>query len=183
MARTCGAWADKENILLGDFASRYGHLSVIPRWLTSALACAVALAVLVPPACGAQRARDTTHHTRGTKVLVSNWPPDSIPLAIWKQMHSPENMEASAPEWGVPFPRNIVVVMFQEETSRTYKQRAIDAIRGTVVGGVALCRGGYYYVRIPDDGTSRPLFRAIKKLKTFRQVQSATPELPQISPL
>ena len=52
-----------------------------------------------------------------------------------------------------------------------------------VVGGARLGRGGYYYIRIEDDGTSAPLFRAIRKLKSFPQVQSATPELPDISPL
>ena len=120
-----------------------------------------------------------------TKVWprVPSWPPDSIPIATWKQIHLPENMEDSAPEWGARFPRNIVLVLFREETSRADKQQAIDAIRGTVVGGVAVRRGGYYYVRIPDDGTARPLFRAIAKLKSFPQVQSATPELPELQML
>lgn len=89
-------------------------------------------------------------------------------------------MEQSAPEWGAPFPRNIVLVMFREEASRHQKQQAIDAINGVVVGGTPLSKGGVYYVRIPDDGTSRPLFRAIKKLRSFRQVELASPELPEV---
>jgi hypothetical protein len=92
-------------------------------------------------------------------------------------------MEQSAPEWGTPFPRNIVVVLFQEPTSRSEKQHAIDAIQGIVVGGAPIGKGGFYYVRITDDGTSRPLFRAIQTLKSFPQVESASPELPDISPL
>jgi hypothetical protein len=92
-------------------------------------------------------------------------------------------MEESAPEWSTPFPRNIVVVMFQEPAARDEKQRAVDAIQGVVVGGARLGKGGYYYIRVQDDGTSAPLFRAIRKLKSFPQVQFATPELPDISPL
>ena len=91
-------------------------------------------------------------------------------------------MEQSAPEWSTPFPRNIVLVMFREQTSRDEKQRAIDAIHGVVVGGAPLGKGGVYYVRVPDDGTSRPLFRAIEKLKEFPQVELASPELPAIGP-
>jgi hypothetical protein len=116
-------------------------------------------------------------------ALVPDSPPDSIPVAAWNALHSPWNMEKSAAEWSTPFPRNIVVVMFQEQTSRDEKQRAVDAINGVVVGGAPVGRGGYYYIRIQDDGTSAPLFRAIRRLKSFRQVQSATPELPDISPL
>lgn len=98
-------------------------------------------------------------------------------------MYSPGNMEDSAPEWSAPFPRNIVLVMFQEQASRVEKQRDIDAIQGVVVGGAPIGKGGFYYVRITDDGTSKPLFRAIDKLKSFPQVEAASPDLPDVSPL
>lgn len=130
-------------------------------------------------ACNAQ----TAHQRRNMVSVVPDLPPDSVPTAIWNEIHSPANMEKDAPEWSAPFPRNIVLLMFQERTTRDEKQHAIDAIHGLVVGGAPLRRGGYYYVRIRDDGTSRPLFRAIEKLKSFPQVQLATPELPDVSPL
>jgi hypothetical protein len=91
-------------------------------------------------------------------------------------------MEQSAPEWSAPFPRNLVLVVFREQASRLEKQRAIDAIHGVVIGGVPVGKGGYYFVRIPDDGTSRPLFQAIKRLQSFPQVELASPELPELSP-
>jgi len=90
-------------------------------------------------------------------------------------------MEDSAPEWSAPFPRNIVLVMFQDGAARDAKQQATDAVQGVVIGGAPLSKGGYYYIRIPDDGTSRPLFRAIKILQSFPQVELATPELPAIN--
>ncbi|HSD31940.1 MAG TPA: hypothetical protein VLB49_08530 [Gemmatimonadales bacterium] len=115
--------------------------------------------------------------------LVPDSPPDSIPMSAWEAMYAPKNMEPPGVEWARPFPRNIVVVLFREETSRIDKQRAIDSIQGVVVGGEPIGRGGYYYVRIPDDGTSRPLFRAIETLKSLPQVETASPVLPASDPL
>jgi hypothetical protein len=89
-------------------------------------------------------------------------------------------MEQPTPEWGAPFPRNIVLVGFKWQASRQQKQEAIDAINGVVVGGTPISPGGVYYVRIPDDGTSRPLFRAIKKLRSLPQVKLASPDLPEL---
>lgn len=132
-------------------------------------------------ACNTHQAPRPVLERTDVMTLVPDSPPDSVPAAIWNAIHSPPNMEQSAPEWSVPFPRNIVLVMFQEQTPRDEKQRAIDAIHGVVVGGAPLGKGGYYYIRIPDDGTSRPLFRAIQKLKAFPQVELASPELPDIS--
>lgn len=115
--------------------------------------------------------------------LVPDSPPDSIPLSAWEAMNAPRNMEPPGEEWPRPFPRNIVVVLFREETSRIDKQRVIDTIQGVVVGGEPIGRGGFYYVRIPDDGTSRPLFRAIETLKSLPQVETASPVLPAADPL
>ena len=118
-----------------------------------------------------------------TVSLVPDTPPDSIPISAWEAMYAPGNMELPGVEWPRPFPRNIVVVLFREETSRIDKQRAIDAIQGVVVGGEPIGRGGLYYVRIPGDGTSRPLFRAIETLKSLPQVETASPVLPASDPL
>lgn len=114
---------------------------------------------------------------------VPDVPPDSIPMLAWKAMYAPENIEQPGPDWPRPFPRNIVVVLFQEGTSRAEKQRTVDAIRGVVVGGAPIGKGGFYYVRIRDDGTSRTLFRAIETLKSFPQVETAGPVLPPSDPV
>ena len=135
------------------------------------------LLVAPPPWCHAQQ---PTRVPRPEKALVPNWPPDYVPDSIWDAVHAPKNMEQSAPEWATPFPRNIVLVGFRDHATHQQKQEAIDAINGVVVGGIPISKGGAYYVRIPDDGTSRPLFRAIKKLRSFPQVELATPELPPL---
>lgn len=134
-------------------------------------------------ACNAQQTPTTARHRTDTLAFVPDFPPESIPIATWKAMHSPDNMEKSSPEWGTPFPRNIVMVMFYEQTSRDEKQRAVDAVGGVVVGGGRLSKGGYYYISIQDDGTAASLFRAIEKLKSFAWVQTATPVLAERSPL
>lgn len=124
-----------------------------------------------------------SHQESAATSHVPDTPPDSVPTAIWNAMYAQGNMEQSSPEWGTPFPRNIVLVMFREEATQTEKQRAVDAIRGFVVGGAPIGRGGFYYIRIRDDGTSAPLFRAIRKLKQLPQIELATPDLPDVSPL
>jgi hypothetical protein len=109
-------------------------------------------------------------------------PPDSVPSALWDEVHAPENIIPSSPEWGVPFPRNLIVLAFKEDATQTERQQAIDAVGGEVIGGEHIDRGGYYYVRIRSDGTADALFRAITKLKTFPKVDLASPEPPPISP-
>ena len=117
-----------------------------------------------------------------SQTPVPAMPPDSVPEAVWREIHAPQNVIRSAPEWGVPFPRDLVVVAFKEEATQAERQEAIDAIGGWVIGGERVDRGGYYYVRIKSDQTGEPLFRAIAKLKTFRQVDIASPEPPPLNP-
>jgi len=149
---------------------------------TGVLLLLATLLLFSPTLCPAQQAppvsRQTTKHT---STWVPDWPPDSVPDSVWKAVYAPENMEPPNAEWGAPFPRNIVLVGFTDQASREQKQQAIDAISGVVVGGAPIYRGGAYYVRIPDDGTSRSLFRAIKKLRSFPQVELASPDLPEMS--
>jgi len=109
-------------------------------------------------------------------------PPDSVPSALWDEIHAPEHIIPSSPEWGVPFPRNLIVLAFKEDATQTERQQAVDAVGGEVIGGEHIDRGGYYYVRIRSDGTADALFRAITKLKTFPTVDLASPELPPVSP-
>ena len=143
----------------------------------------VAVALLFAASCNAQQTPSTARQNRDTMAFVPDFPPESIPISTWKAMHSPSNMEKSSSEWSAPFPRNVVLLMFYEQTSRDEKQRAVDAVGGVVVGGGRLSKGGYYYIRIQDDGTSAPLFRAIEKLMSFSQVRTATPVLAERSPL
>ena len=118
--------------------------------------------------------------TQVPRVLTR--PPDSVPAAVWDSVHAPKNMIQSAPQWGVPFPRDLIVVAFKEEATQAERQQAIDAINGRVIGGDHVDRGGYYYVRIRADGTADALFRAIALLQRYPQVEIASPEPPELSP-
>jgi hypothetical protein len=129
-------------------------------------------------ACSFTQPQYLAHPLPEAMGLVPDSPPDSISMSAWQAMYAPQNMVRSSSEWAFPFPRNTVQLLFREETSRVEKQRAVDAIRGVVVGGAPIGRGGFYFVRISDDGTSRPLFRAIQTLRSFPQVESASPVLP-----
>jgi fervidolysin-like protein len=176
---------DFDELEPSDHRSATGRPPTLTNFLgTHRLDLVMAMGVLLfNPSCHTQRMTTAEGQRVVSVPQVPDWPPDSIPVATWNTIHSPENMVDSAPEWSAPFPKNIVIVMFQERASRDEKQHAIDAVQGVVVGGVPLRKGGYYYIRIPDDGTSRPLFRAIKKLKSFPQVELASPELPPLTPL
>jgi hypothetical protein len=75
------------------------------------------------------------------------------------------------------FPRDIVLLIFKNGTSIEQKQAAIDLVDGEVIGGAPpKIPGieGVYVVRVPDDGTSRPLMRAIDALEALPQILAAT---------
>ena len=118
-----------------------------------------------------------------TEARVPALPPDSVPAVLWDVIHASKNMIPSAPQFGAPFPRDLIVVAFREDANQAERQQAIDAVSGEVIGGERVDRGGYYYVRIRSDGTADALFRAIAKLQTFSKVDLASPEPPPISPM
>ena len=115
-------------------------------------------------------------------VPVPMVPPDSVPAALWAALHAPSNIE-SGPEWGVPYARNLLMLMFKSAATQQQRQSAVDLISGTVIGGQRMGAGErWYYVTIRDDGTGRPLFAAISALKALPQVQIVGPEIPPDGP-
>lgn len=116
------------------------------------------------------------------RAVVPALPPESVPARVWADIHAPRNIVRSSPHWGIPFPRDLLLVMFKEDASQAERQAAVDSIGGEVVGGEPLGRGGYYYVRIAGDSTGEALFRAIAKLMKLPQIDLASPELPAIRP-
>ena len=97
--------------------------------------------------------------------------PDSIPTAIWQELYDDRNLSYTVSGYG-PLPRNLIRVTFRPETSQDTKQKALKAIEAEVVGG----GGGEYALRIHEDGTLRPLNRAISTLEQHPSVQSAGPD-------
>ncbi|MBK7351826.1 MAG: S8 family serine peptidase [Gemmatimonadetes bacterium] len=118
----------------------------------------------------------------GSGSGVPALPPDSISSATWLALHDTLNLEPASAAYPIPFPRNLILVTFRENTPLGEKQAAIDAIGGQVVGGNPIGNGGVYYVTIASDGTTTPLFNAIAQLKSLPQVLLATPELVPLSP-
>jgi hypothetical protein len=101
---------------------------------------------------------------------VPDVPPDSVPAWVY----APENLTRDdSPFMAGAFPRNVVFVAFKEGTPREERQAAVDLVRGSVVGGR---RGSLYLIRVADDGTTRPLFEAIRMLEALPQVAFAEPD-------
>ncbi|HEX7119554.1 MAG TPA: hypothetical protein VF212_12240 [Longimicrobiales bacterium] len=76
--------------------------------------------------------------------------------------------------------RGIVAVWFQEGTTQSEKQAAVDLIGGEVVGGFGAGdhdSEGIYYVRVEDDEEGKVLCEAIETLNALPQFSVAMPEL------
>ena len=100
--------------------------------------------------------------------------PDTVPAWVYDHAH----WEEDSPLMSGTFLRNMVLVVFQAGATQPERQAAVDLINGEVVGGVrAFGDEGFYFVRIADDGTAGPLFRAMGLLESLPQVSIASPEL------
>jgi len=72
--------------------------------------------------------------------------------------------------------RGIVIVEFLTGTAQAARQAAIDAVQGTVIGGrPVIDDDGFYYVRVPDDGTAESVRTALEVLDSLPQVDVVAP--------
>jgi hypothetical protein len=94
-----------------------------------------------------------------------------------KTIYAPANIVLEDSVETGPYPRDMIWLWFRNGASQAERRDAVDAICGIVVGGFRFRPGGVYYVHIAEDGTTVPLDTAIRKLMTFPQVMSATPDL------
>lgn len=100
-------------------------------------------------------------------------PPSSAPRELWNR----ENQMQDSTFTRGSFLRDIAAIRFKPGVSQRERQAAVNLVGGTLVGGIPLGNGdGYYLVRIPGDGTARPLFEAIGRLRALPQVDSAAPQ-------
>ena len=66
----------------------------------------------------------------------------------------------------------VLTVIFTPSSTRAEKQAAVEAVQGTVIGGGLVGSSwGYYYVRLPHDGSGAELTKAIAILEALPQVQ------------
>jgi len=72
--------------------------------------------------------------------------------------------------------RDRVWLRFRDDASAAERQRAVDSVYGTVLGGLRLGGDGVYYVAlpVPPDSGAGPLLRAIATLRALPQVRFAT---------
>jgi hypothetical protein len=101
-------------------------------------------------------------------------PPEHGPPSEYYEEH---NLVYDDHRMGGPFPRNLIVVLFQTGATLTERQEALALINGEVVGGSRHGTSGTYYIRVEDHGTADPLFAAIAKLETLPQVAVAIPDI------
>jgi hypothetical protein len=100
-------------------------------------------------------------------------PPDSLPTFY------PGGLTSGAPVGADSVERGVVVVLFWPNTPQSERQTAVDMIQGSVIGGLVIDDGdGFYYVRIPDDGTAASVASALNALGIMPQVEMAGPADP-----
>lgn len=101
--------------------------------------------------------------------------PDSLPS--W--LYAPQSIESNDPELGGMFVRNVVRILFKEETSQGWRAAAVAKVGGEVVGGTRLLGSdGIYMVRLLQDTTAGSVVRAIAKLDSLSAtVEASSPEM------
>ena len=110
---------------------------------------------------------------------VSASAPDSGSRALWDSIIAPANILHDPPGLSGSYIRDLVYVKFLPTATQADRQAAIDAVQGTVVGGMNI--GGperFYAVRIayvllPGDGTSGPILRPRAAFMANPQVKLA----------
>lgn len=113
---------------------------------------------------------DCHHRTdvNGLTVQVPASPPDTVPS--WFR---DDSSFVSVPRRG-RFLRGVVSVLFVESATQVQREKAITLVGGKVIGGEpAVDHDGFYYLRVPDDGTGAQLQQAVDVLNHLSQVEIA----------
>jgi hypothetical protein len=122
---------------------------------------------------------------RPSEVPVPSSPPTAfISPSLVATLYADSNLVYSHPRGSGRYPRNVVQVAFRVDASPEERQAAIDAIKGEVVGGVRVGDSdGYYYIRIPLNGTAAPVWQAVDVLNGLPQVEYAAPDFDDMGSL
>ncbi len=147
--------------------------------LTNLARRVVPILMVASMACDEDPVRPTRRNTipdiaRPSTTTVPEHAPDSVPAwlydaALWVTDTS---------RYSVPFVRDIVVIRFVAGATQQERQDAVDAVGGTVVGGVPFAgMEGSYYASLAPDSTNQAMFVAIDTLRAMPQVDDAMPSL------
>ena len=101
-------------------------------------------------------------------------PPDTIPAWVHADTNTAPPTDSSPGNYA----KRIVIVAFRASATLADRQLAIALVNGVVVGGEHSQDGtlGYYYVKVPDDGSGSGVRAAILSLIPLPQVQIASYE-------
>lgn len=103
--------------------------------------------------------------------------PSQAPTTLPSWVYSSSNLDSNTSALPTTFLKNIVIVQFKAGTSQAQRQTAVDAVGGSVVGGVRPGSGeGHYYLSIPDTTRGAQLLTAARALNGLVQVELATVE-------
>lgn len=104
--------------------------------------------------------------------LVPAVPPDTMPADAFGEI-APNGVMSV----------DVLVVQFRQTATLDQKQEAIALVNGTVIGGlpappeISSSLEGFYVIRIPGDGTSAGMNRALEQLRALPQVLVAVPNV------
>jgi hypothetical protein len=111
--------------------------------------------------------------------------PRGTPKNKLRELESAPNVLLRDPTFGDSAVRNVVLVEFKPGATAEDRQAAVDAIDGSVVGGVPLGVSGLYLIEFPAhrDRSGAPLNRAIVTLRQLPYVKHAIADyVRRISP-
>jgi len=110
-------------------------------------------------------------------------PPDSVPASIYDRLFADSNRISLLPRRSDRQPRNVILVVFWASATAAQRRAAIESVCGRVVGGWRIGEAdGYYVVEVKTDGTAKALWRCIDRLATQPGVETAEPNVPEITP-
>ena len=109
----------------------------------------------------------TRHPVTG---IVPLEPPDTVPS--WARADS----SFAGPSEYIPlrFIKNIVGLEFRKEATQHERQRAVDLVSGTVIGGYPGI--GIYLVQVDDPGDGSVIMRVVEMLEAMPSVSWAGPD-------
>lgn len=107
-------------------------------------------------------------------VISATMPPPLVPIIPPDSQPAWFKDDSSYTDAGAGYLKRVVTVLFQPGATQSQRQAAVNAVNGSVIGGLPISGGeGYYDLLIQDDGSGTQLQQAIQLLKSLPQVKAA----------
>jgi hypothetical protein len=134
----------------------------------------VASIILVFAAC-----RQDDNTLAGPKRVSPKAQRDAVPAEAPDEELTSTTIVTNPAEITGSFIQDVINLRFAAGTSQVDRQTAVNAVGGTVVGGMPFDDGGkgIYYVQLPSDTTNQRIFTAMDTLAHYPQVVMASPDM------